>query len=59
MVEDEKNTISIKCHKELIEILNKLDPKINEITWGAIKNVGYPMKTLILARKIKASKLNL
>ena len=49
----------IECHSELIEILDKLDPKISEATWGAIGKTSYIIKTQILARKIKASKLKI
>jgi len=59
MVEKEKSkTVSIKCDIELIEILDRLDPKLKEVTWGAVDKVSYAVKTKILARKIKASKLN-
>lgn len=63
LLEEEKNEkrqrITIDCHPELIEILNKLEPKIKEVTWGAIEKVSYYTKTLILARKLKALKVKI
>jgi hypothetical protein len=60
MVEKEnKERKIIDCHPELIEILDRLDPKISEVTWGAIGKTSYLIKTQILARKIKASKLKI
>lgn len=56
---EKKKRILIDCHPELIEIINKLEPKISDVTWGAITNVSYYTKTLILARKIKASKIKI
>jgi len=49
----------IECHPELLEILDKLNPKISDVTWGAISKVSYFIKTQILARKIKASKIKI
>jgi len=57
--EENKENKIIACHLELIELLDKLDPKISEATWGAMSKTSYIIKTQILARKIKASKLKI
>jgi hypothetical protein len=58
-MEENKERKIIDCHPELLEILDKLDPKISDATWGAISKTSYLIKTQILARKIKASKIKI
>lgn len=46
---------TIRCHKELLEILDGLKKPINDFTWGALADgkISWETLTLILAKKIK------
>ncbi len=53
---EERDPVTIECHKRLMDILSKIKDSVKKTTWDAINPSNYEA-TLILAKKIEHSKI--
>ena len=51
----EDNTRTVRIDNELVKIMDRINERVKEFTWGASDNAGYRVASQILAKRIKTS----